>query len=260
VSCTTTRYCVAVGEADGDAGSLTIIETWNGTKWTLHTAAVPDGHTTAVELTTVSCATPAFCALAGEATFFTSSSAATGLYVASWNGKKLTTMKPATVSGGAGFLLVTGVSCATASSCAVTGADLGDVSSSSASTTAFTEIWNGKTWQLAKVAWPKGDPYSFTMGVSCYAAHSCEAAGMDGANDSETSPYDAAAVSIHGTAGTLQAVPAPPKGDSNAFSAVSCLPGGSCVAIGETGKTTGNSGALMAGVWNGKAWKLRPGF
>jgi hypothetical protein len=90
VSCTTTRYCVALGEADGDtaafgdAGALTIIETWNGTKWTLHTAAVPDGHTTAAELTTVSCATSEFCVLAGEATSFTSSSAAIGLYVASW--------------------------------------------------------------------------------------------------------------------------------------------------------------------------------
>jgi hypothetical protein len=122
--------------------------------------------------------------------------------------------------------------------------------------TAFTEIWNGKTWQLAKVAWPKGDTYSFTMGVSCYAAHSCEAVGMDG----EKSFVDAAAVSFNGTAGTLQAAPAPSKGDANAFAAVSCLPGGSCVAIGETGKTTASSGALMTGVWSGKAWKLDPGF
>jgi hypothetical protein len=262
VSCTTIRYCVALGEADGDtaafgdASSLTIIETWNGTKWTLHTAAVSSGHTTAAELTTVSCATSAFCVLAGEATSFTSRSAAIRLYVASWNGKKLTTMKPATVSAGAGFLLAAGVSCATVSNCAVTGADLGDVSSSSASMTAFTEIWNGKTWLLAQVAWPKGDAYSFTLGVSCYAAHSCEAVGIDGAK----SFIDAAAASFHGTAGRLQAVPPPAKGDANAFAAVSCPPGGSCVAIGETGKTTASSGALMTGVWNGKAWKLHPGF
>ena len=96
--------------------------------------------------------------------------------------------------------------------------------------------------------------------MSCYAAHSCEAVGEDGASASETSPGDAAAVSFNGTAGTLQAVPAPSKGHSTAFAAVSCLPWGSCVAIGETGKTTATSPALMTGVWNGKAWKLDPGF
>jgi hypothetical protein len=41
---------------------------------------------------------------------------------------------------------------------------------------------------------------------------------------------------------------------------MSCLPGGSCVAIGGTGKTTAKSPALMTGVWNGRAWKLDPGF
>ena len=41
---------------------------------------------------------------------------------------------------------------------------------------------------------------------------------------------------------------------------MSCLPWGSCVAVGETGKTTASSLAVMTGVWNGKAWKLAPGF
>jgi hypothetical protein len=41
---------------------------------------------------------------------------------------------------------------------------------------------------------------------------------------------------------------------------VGCLPSGSCVAIGETGKTTAKSFALMTGVWNGRGWKLDPGF
>jgi hypothetical protein len=61
LSCATTRYCVALGVADGDTsafgdGSLIIIETWNGAKWTLHTAAAFTGKTS-VEVTGVSCAT-----------------------------------------------------------------------------------------------------------------------------------------------------------------------------------------------------------
>ena len=173
------------------------------------------------------------------------------------NGKKLTTMKPAAV----GNPEATGVSCATASNCAVTGADTGVVTSGGTpSLGAFTEIWNGKTWQLGKVAWPKGTAESVTLSVSCYAAHSCEAVGIDSASVAETAPFYAAAVSFDGAAGVLQAVPAPSKGHSTLFADVSCLPWGTCVATGETGKTTASSGVAMTGVWNGKAWKLDPGF
>jgi hypothetical protein len=269
VSCATTRYCVALGEADGAssafgaAGTLTIIETWNGAKWTLHTASESIGKTTFVQPTVVSCATAAFCVLAGESSSMSSSSLTTKLYAASWNGKKITTMKPATVGGSASFPLATVASCATASNCAVTGADVSGVTGTGSGATtvkAFTEIWNGKTWQLGKVTWPKGTAESYTLGVSCYGAHSCEAVGEDGASDAQTSPFGAAAVSFTGVTGKLQSVPKPSKGDSNAFAAVSCVPGGRCVATGETGKATAVSPALMTGVWNGKAWKLDPGL
>jgi hypothetical protein len=267
VSCVTTRYCVAVGVADGDTpafgpfDSVTIIETWNGAKWTLHTVPAPTGHTTMVEPIVISCATSAFCVLAGDTYLLAGNSAGVKPYVGSWNGTKLTTMKTPTVGGSKDGVVATGVSCATASNCAVTGEDVGNVDSSAAPTksTAFTEIWNGKTWQLARVTWPKAVTSSATSGVSCYSAHACEAVGEDGANG-EMTPAGAAAVSFNAAAGTVQAVPAPPKGYSTAFAAVSCLPGGSCVAIGGTGKTTAKSPALMTGVWNGRAWRLDPGI
>ena len=267
VSCATTRYCVALGAADGNAGPFsnsvppTIIETWNGAKWTLHTAAASIGRTTLLEPSAVSCATSAFRVLAGAELTVTSTSGSAKLYAASWNGKKLTTMKPATVGGGKDYPEATGVSCASASNCAVTGAVVEDpTASSTPSLSAFTEIWNGKAWQLAKVTWPKGTAESATLGVSCYAAHSCEAVGIDSASAAETAPFDAAAVSFDGTAGVVQAVPAPSKGHSTAFADVSCLPWGTCVATGETAKTNASSGAVMTGVWNGRAWKLDPGF
>ncbi len=266
VSCATTRYCVAIGVADGETpafgafGSVIIIETWNGAKWTLHTAAASTGRTTMVVPTVVSCATSAFCVLAGVTYPFSTDPGTEKPYAASWSGRKLTTMKLPTVGLSADDVMADGVSCLTATTCAVTGADLGTISSGSATSTAFTEIWNGKTWQLAKVAEPKAAASSFNLGVSCSTARSCEAVGLDGANEAGTSPYDAAATSFNGTAGTVQAVPAPSKGHSDVFTAVSCLPWGDCVATGETGKTTASSPARMTGVWNGKAWKLDPGF
>ena len=261
VSCVTTRYCVAFGVQSLPLGisegfDSLIIETWNGAKWTLRTPAGSIGAATVLQPTLVSCAAVTFCVLAGEALNFSPNSAPETLYLGSWNGKKLTTMKPATVSGKTELSPPAGLSCATASNCAVTGSETDP--SGSSGVTAFTEIWNGKSWRLGTVRWPKGDSDS-TLGVSCYAAHSCEAVGADG-RGGETSPVDAAAVAFHGTTGTLQAVPAPSKGHSTVFAAVSCLPWGDCVAIGQTGKTTATTPALMTGVWNGRTWKLDPGF
>jgi hypothetical protein len=67
-------------------------------------------------------------------------------------------------------------------------------------------------------------------------------------------------VSYNGTAGAVLTVPAPPKGDSSIFDSVSCLPWASCVAVGQKGKTSATPSAALTGVWNGKAWKLYPGF
>jgi hypothetical protein len=267
VSCATTRYCVAVGTASSppfgitENDSATIIETWSsGAKWTLHTITTPASEV--VEIDGVSCATSAFCVVTGTSENLNSPSFDSTLYFASWNGKKLTTMKPTAVGGFSDLVEPIGVSCATSSSCVVTAVSLGSVSSVSSgnttTSTGFTEIWNGKKWQLATVTWPTGIAAAILVGVSCYAARSCEAVGVDGADVKKS--VQAAAVSYNGTEGAVQNVPAPPKGDSSVFDYVSCLPWASCVAVGETGKSTATSDTVMTGVWNGKVWKLRPGF
>jgi hypothetical protein len=272
VSCVTTRLCVAVGTASPPPfgitvnDSATIIETWSGAKWTLHTIRTPASE--AIQISGVSCATSAFCVITGTNSSVTSTNFGSKLYFASWNGRKLTAMKPTVVGSSADLVEPLGVSCATPTSCAVTGVNLGDVSSDSTTTSSgFTEIWNGTTWTLGKVTRPAGITASALVGVSCYAARSCEAVGVDevdgvgGVNGASVNKsIQAAAASYHDTVGTAQTVPAPPKGNSSVFYSVSCLPWASCVAVGETGKATTSPGAVMTGVWNGKAWKLVPGF
>jgi hypothetical protein len=271
VSCATTRYCVAIGEAGGassafgESGQLTLIETWNGAKWTLRTVAQPS-ESSDTTISGVSCATPAFCVLAGEKAILTSKgNSATisfKLSFASWNGKKLTTMKPAAVGGSGDLVAPTGVSCATSANCAVTGLDLATTSNSTVSPDSFTEVWNGKAWQLAKTPWSNAAAPAVTLSVSCYAAHSCEAVGaaIVDPTSADDESADALAASYSGTAATLQPVPAPSKGSSTLFTSVSCLPWGTCVAVGETGKNTAPTASVMTGIWNGKYWKLKPGF
>jgi hypothetical protein len=266
VSCATTRYCVAIASAEptpgineSNSGPDILIETWNGAKWTLRTIA--SSVKAQVEPSAVSCATAAFCVVAGQLTTISgASNFSFGLYLGSWNGKTLTRMKAPAEGGAKSAAELAGVSCATPANCGVTGDVLGDVTSSSSApdVTAFTQVWNGKTWQTGKAARPKGAESIF-LGLSCYGAHSCETVGDGAASATATSGY-ALAVSYRGTAGTVQTVPAPAKGRSTVFTDVSCLPGGACVATGWTGKSNAATPTLMTGVWGGKSWKLEPGF
>ena len=64
-------------------------------------------------------------------------------------------------------------------------------------------------------------------------------------------------MSFTGTVGKLQDVAAPAKGDSTALTGVSCVPLGTCVAVGETGRTEFVMSTVMTGVWNGRVWRLQ---
>jgi hypothetical protein len=260
VSCATARNCVAVGGAGGDTaafgkeGSVALVETWNGSRWTLHTVSAP-GRT--IMLSNVSCTPAGFCMVAGDSF---NASFKQSLYVASWNGRKLTTLKAPAVDA-TNLEATMGLSCATSSDCALVGA-VEDPGSSAFASTAFAYIWNGRTWQRASVRWPKGTTSSDLADVSCRAAGRCEAVGSisSAPATSFSPPTEATAVALGGTAGTVQPVRPPSTGYSDRFDAVSCLPWGTFVAVGQIGKTTANSWPLMTGVWNTKAWKLGPGL
>jgi hypothetical protein len=260
VSCATTTHCVAIAVSEptgiNESGPVTLIETWNGAKWTLHT--VTSSAKSQVDPSVVACPTTSMCVLSGELTSLSGQNFSFGVYLGSWNGKTLTRMKAPTVGGSNNLPTPSFLSCASRTNCGVTGVMFGNLSGSTPSFTSFTEVWNGKTWQTAKTTWPKG-AQDLLLGLSCYGANSCEGVGAGAASATASSGY-AVAVSYKGTTGTVQAVPAPSKGHSNTFADVSCLPWGTCVAAGETGKTTATTPATMTGLWNGKSWKLDPGF
>jgi hypothetical protein len=264
VSCATTRDCVALGLANGNPSGLnrysdgiSFIETWNGARWALRT--IVSSATTVAAPSAVSCATASFCVLMGEVTSVSNGYVTVGMYLGAWNGRRLARMRAPAAGGANSTVEPSGVSCATPANCAVTGIVVGDTSGSTLSIKGFTQVWNGRAWQSAKTRWPKGVAESFLWDVSCHGAHSCEAVGFDAAK-TDSPPVDATAVSYRGDAGTVQGVPKPSKGRSTSFAAVSCLPSGGCVAVGDTGKSTALTPALMTGVWNGRTWRLGPGF
>lgn len=70
VSCTSATACIAVGKTtiSGErAGSLTLVENWNGREWTLETAVDP-AESTAIELLGVACGSATVCMAVGRYT------------------------------------------------------------------------------------------------------------------------------------------------------------------------------------------------
>lgn len=260
VSCPAVSSCVVVGTAfdesawtdpNGSLGFVTMVWTWNGSKWTLH--AVPDpANDSLLHYTGVHCLSVASCVLAG----FRSPNAAvadTGWNVpvlTRWNGATLTSMKPALATGtkeGQSNAWFGSVSCASAHQCtAVGGAYYGK------SEFAFMDVWNGTSWKLAKWAGPKGTSRAQLDGVTCVSASACVAVGARG----DATHSVAAALTWNGVKWAVTAVPGPARGKVSAFSGVSCPNARDCVAIGSTG-TFGDPGAPLSGLWNGAAWRLR---
>jgi hypothetical protein len=243
VSCiTTSKSCVAVGDSREGAGPL-LLETWNGAKWTLQTASIPAGARSAYP-GVISCHFLTFCVIAGES--YGSNPAVPAMLLARWNGKALTTMKPA-VPAGAANVTLNDASCPSATFCAVAA-----FSANSAGTSdfGFTEMWNGTSWTADKVAAPKGGAALY--GVSCRADNSCVAVGGAGPSGATK----ATALSYNGKTWTAQTVPGPAAGTSSDFFGVNCLRATQCVAIGETVSSRLASVAPLGGVWNGSSWRL----
>ena len=243
VSCVTARSCVAVGDSSGGGGPLTV-ETWNGAKWTLHTARIPGGGFSAYP-GAISCRSLTSCVAVGE-TY--STSGAERMFLDRWNGKGFTAMKAAAPAG-AKQVILNDVSCTSANSCAAAG-----MSTDAAGTSGFgfTEVWNGRSWTPHKVAVPKGDAESFLFGVSCATARSCVAVGAVGSSKGGAP----AALSYNGKSWSSLRVPGPGKGKSSDFEGVSCLKADECMAIGEIGASGKSTTAPLAGRWNGSSWKL----
>jgi hypothetical protein len=247
VSCVSAMSCVMVGSATEPAGARVVIDTWNGAKWTMHAAVLPKGMAEA-GFYGLSCVSATFCQAGG---MFISSSFAVAPLLASWNGKTVT-MTKAPAPKGASTPQVTDVSCASATSCVATG-----VSLSSSASYGFTDVLTGKTWKSATIAWPKGSGSSVLLGVSCTSPRNCVAVGQDGIPNINANGGKAVAVSYNGKTWTVQkTVPGPAKGYSSVFGGVSCVAAAYCVSSGLTGKTSGNAGMPLNGVWNGKSWKL----
>ena len=228
-SCASTSFCVAAGWAQlsSTGQSEAIVETWNGTGWSLSTPMGSNSY-----LAGVSCVSATSCLAVG-------SNAISPLAGLVWNGTSWTT---SVVSPPALYDSFTGVACSSVTSCVAVGYD----STGNGGDAPLVETWNGSGWTF--VSSPNPSPNSFLMGVSCVSASSCTAVGYQGSSDDATlvESYD-------GTTWSVVPSVSPTTTDAS-LDGVSCVSASSCVAVG---RYFGANGYLtLIEQWDGGNWSL----
>jgi hypothetical protein len=161
ISCVTTSFCIAVGDADGQ-----VIDKWNGTTWSIVSTGTNGARNG------VRCRSTSFCIAVdaqGNSTVQT--------LVERWNGSTRSTMPSPNISGSPANFLET-VSCTGTTFCMAGGNYIG----SGSTQLTLTEDWTGGAWAVV----PSPNPSSTTdaiSSVSCTKATSggnfCLAVGSE---------------------------------------------------------------------------------
>jgi hypothetical protein len=277
VTCPSDTSCTAVGSFVNASGNrLALIESWDGTQWTVVPAAPTPG-LRQVSLDAVTCAGPRFCMAGGSGV---RGKLATPI-AESWNGSRWRlTAFPATGGRvyGAG---IGGLACPSASECFAAGGlsthseierwtgrrwrlstklkrgdELDAVSCSSRSfclavgQNKFTDplgyLWNGSRWRSAPAPGPSTAPDEIELSqVSCTSARFCLTEGTS--YDGDVSSGD---VERWNGRRLSEADWEFPKGAQGTdFNAVSCASDTSCLALGDYGDIDPDTGVAQA--WDG---------
>jgi hypothetical protein len=225
VSCPAANSCMAVGTYTMTSGvSVNLAERWNGSTWRIVPTPNPRGIAFS-GLLAIACTSPSACTAVGGSTSMTGQSAA---LAERWNGVRWRIQPTPRVPKGG--VLLTGVSCASASACTAVGG-------SAAGTLA--ESWDGTAWHIQTTPSPPG---GLLNGVSCTSPTACVAVGGTSAGT--------LAETWNGASWSIQATPTPSQG-AGFLDSVSCVSSSTCTATGSS-----NAGTL-AEAWNGASWQIQ---
>ncbi len=235
VSCTSSSNCVAVGDSSNGTNDQTLIETWNGSTWTItsspNTSATEDNY-----LGGVSCTSSSNCVAVGGSSNGTNDQT----LIETWNGSTWTiTSSPNTSATQSNDLV--GVSCTSSSNCVA----VGDYSNGVHAQT-LIEMWNGSTWTITSS--PPSAVESGLGGVSCTSPTDCVAVG-----DALPGTYLGVETVIliwNGT--TWISASSPDAGLGYSLRGVSCSSPTDCVAVGD--QVNDNNVETLIETWDGTTW------
>jgi hypothetical protein len=172
VSCTSPRFCVAVGSAASGVGARPspafrqrpVAEEWDGSRWRL---LRPPSAGRISELTAVSCRSPGSCLAVG------SSGQGEWPLAERWDGARWT-VEAVPPLARVGYTALAAVSCSARASCVAVGAYNGAVG--------VAAQWDGRRWAIRRLPSPAGSgagPVALA-GVSCGSPTACLAVGNAG--------------------------------------------------------------------------------
>ena len=166
VSCTSSRFCIAIGEH----GYHGLAEIWNGTSWRIQTTPTVAKYGTWP--TGISCVAADACTMVGGYNTVKRREQAVGAPLAErWNGRRWSVQHAPAY--GLYFPALSSVSCVSRSFCLASGTH--HLGNGSIADSPFAERWNGQRWTAARAGLPK---YSSLNGVSCLSTVDCLAVGQ----------------------------------------------------------------------------------
>jgi hypothetical protein len=121
----------------------------------------------------------------------------------------------------------------------------------------LAERWNGTDWTVVPSPAPKDEITSELASLSCFGPRNCQAVGYYVRSSSSSSTYLTLAASWNGTKWVEEASPNPSGVTGSELFGVSCTDTDSCVAVGDSFNSVGNSHNLTE-AWNGTSWALLP--
>lgn len=239
VSCTSPSACTAVGYQLVGATDQTLIESWNGSAWTV--VPSPDTSTTQQNaLSGVSCSGPRACSAVGEY-------AASGLYrtlAEEWDGSAWTIVPSANTSSTEHNQLFD-VSCGRPRSCTA----VGYTTSTGFANRALIETWDGSTWTVVPGANTSTTQSIQLFGVSCRGRRTCIAVGDTSGGTSIQTLVE----SWNGSLWSIAPSPGVPAQD-NFFLSASCITSTACTAVGYHGGPGARQ--TLIETWDGSTWAI----
>jgi hypothetical protein len=174
VDCLSTNFCFAVGAtvSPTQGGHVSLIEEWDGNKWSVVTSPNVNPATEGNYLNSISCASIKFCVAVGE--HQANDASAQGVLVEQWNGRTWQTASAPNPSDTSQFL--GGVSCISETFCIAAGDySLGPVTNFVTQT--LIEQWNGTDWTTQASPSPNSMHFNGLYSVSCGSSTTCLAVG-----------------------------------------------------------------------------------
>lgn len=232
VSCIAANQCMAVGGViDKNAKVISLVDKWDGSKWTTEAVPAPYSGAPYTELEDVSCWSATECMAVG---YYKDVSGTFLNYAALWKSGSWSNVLPPNSSGVTQSLLE-GVSCSSATSCVAVGWSNGGGSKP------VIVRWNGASWSLQSSARAEG----WLDNVACTSSEWCMAVGGG------YGEVPAAEV-WNGSSWSTRTVETPSHGGE--LRTVSCASASSCKAVGIS--WIGYRPSSLIETWDGNAWQV----